>query len=93
MASNAESDIELSRRIETLLKELQDSSEHHEQLRQKTLDAHEYRSKVHRDAENVIHSQAPAAKTLERFEIALIVLGTLQWGYGDRLVVLLHKLI
>lgn len=41
-------------------------------------------------AEATARHQGPAAKLLSRLELVLIVYGTLQWGYGDKWVGLVH---
>ncbi len=86
VSDNKEQTSELNSRIAQIQKTLSESRSHHEHLHQQMQKSHAKWVEVHSDAEEIVQSQGPAAKSLERLEIALVVIGTLQWGYGDQLV-------
>ena len=89
---DAKEQAQLRERIVSLQQALDENAKTHADLYAQMQQSHASWIDVHKDAEEVVQVQAPAAKTVERLEIFLIVFGTLQWGYGDRWVEYLHRI-
>lgn len=78
-------------RIASVQQELIDTSDKHARLHENMQQSHANWVKINSDAEDIVLRQAPTAKAMEKLEIFLVALGTLQWGYGDRWVEMFHN--